>query len=53
MTSVQQRQVEPDDCQPERIYLFGSRARGNAGADSDYDIMVVVATSEAFDSHIH
>jgi predicted nucleotidyltransferase len=21
-----------DDCQPERIYLFGSRARGNAGA---------------------
>ena len=35
-----------DDCQPERIYLFGSRARGNAGADSDYDIMVVVAKSE-------
>ena len=29
-----------DDCQPERIYPFGSRARGNAGADSDYDIMV-------------
>jgi predicted nucleotidyltransferase len=27
-----------DDCQPERIDLFGSRARGNAGADSDYDI---------------
>jgi predicted nucleotidyltransferase len=35
-----------DDCQPERIYLFGSRARGNAGADSDYDIMVVVAQSD-------
>jgi predicted nucleotidyltransferase len=35
-----------DDCQPERIYLFGSRARGNAGADSDYDIMVVVARSD-------
>jgi len=35
-----------DDCKPERIYLFGSRARGNAGADSDYDIMVVVAKSE-------
>ena len=32
-----------DDCQPERIYPFGSRARGNAGADSDYDITVVVA----------
>ena len=28
--------------QPERIYLFGSRARGDAGADSDYDLMVVV-----------
>ena len=27
---------------PERIYLFGSRARGNAGRDSDYDLMVVV-----------
>jgi predicted nucleotidyltransferase len=28
--------------QPERIYLFGSRARGDAGVDSDYDLMVVV-----------
>ena len=28
--------------QPERIYLFGSRAREDAGADSDYDLMVVV-----------
>jgi uncharacterized protein len=27
---------------PERIYLFGSRATGIAGADSDYDLMVVV-----------
>lgn len=27
---------------PERIYLFGSRARGDAGTDSDYDLMVVV-----------
>jgi predicted nucleotidyltransferase len=27
---------------PERIYLFGSIARGEAGPDSDYDIMVVV-----------
>ncbi|MBI3089539.1 MAG: nucleotidyltransferase domain-containing protein [Candidatus Tectomicrobia bacterium] len=30
---------------PERIYLFGSKARGDAGADSDFDIMVVVASS--------
>ncbi len=27
---------------PERIYLFGSVARGDAGADSDYDLMVVI-----------
>lgn len=29
--------------QPERIYLFGSMARGDAGPDSDYDLLVVVA----------
>ena len=27
---------------PERIYLFGSAARGEAAPDSDYDFMVVV-----------
>ena len=27
---------------PDRIYLFGSKARGEAGPDSDYDLMVVV-----------
>lgn len=27
---------------PERIYLFGSTARGDAGPDSDYDLMVVL-----------
>jgi predicted nucleotidyltransferase len=27
---------------PERIYLFGSHARGEAGPDSDLDILVVV-----------
>ncbi|MBU1670087.1 MAG: nucleotidyltransferase domain-containing protein [Actinobacteria bacterium] len=27
---------------PERVYLFGSRARGEAGRDSDYDIMLIV-----------
>lgn len=27
---------------PHRIYLFGSVARGDAGPDSDYDLMVVV-----------
>ena len=28
---------------PERVYLFGSAARGDASADSDYDFMVVVS----------
>jgi predicted nucleotidyltransferase len=27
---------------PERIYLFGSVARGDADQDSDYDLLVVV-----------
>jgi predicted nucleotidyltransferase len=27
---------------PHQIYLFGSRARGDAGIDSDYDLLVVV-----------
>jgi predicted nucleotidyltransferase len=27
---------------PESVYLFGSRARGEAGPDSDYDLLVVV-----------
>ncbi len=32
-----------DAYQPERIYLFGSRARGDAGPDSDYDLLLVVS----------
>jgi predicted nucleotidyltransferase len=31
-----------DYYQPERIYLFGSAARGDAGPDSDLDFCVVV-----------
>ena len=27
---------------PEKIYLFGSKARGEEGPDSDYDLLVVV-----------
>lgn len=27
---------------PERIYLFGSTARGDPGPDSDYDLMIIV-----------
>jgi len=32
---------------PERIYLFGSHARGDAGTDSDFDILVVVSDNAA------
>jgi predicted nucleotidyltransferase len=28
---------------PVAIYLFGSRARGDAGAHSDYDLMIIVS----------
>lgn len=31
-----------DAYDPERVYLFGSRATGTAHADSDYDLLVVV-----------
>lgn len=27
---------------PEKIYLFGSKARGTSNSDSDYDIMLVL-----------
>jgi predicted nucleotidyltransferase len=30
---------------PERIYLFGSQARGDVVPDSDYDVLVVVPAS--------
>jgi predicted nucleotidyltransferase len=31
---------------PDHIYLYGSRARGEAGPDSDYDLMLVVSASQ-------
>ena len=27
---------------PDRVYMFGSKARGDENADSDYDLMLVV-----------
>lgn len=27
---------------PEKVYLFGSAARGDAGPDSDYDLLLIV-----------
>jgi predicted nucleotidyltransferase len=32
---------------PLRVYLFGSQARGDAGPDSDYDLLLVVPPSAA------
>lgn len=29
--------------QPERVYLFGSKARGDGGGDSDFDLMLAVS----------
>jgi predicted nucleotidyltransferase len=30
---------------PERIFLFGSKARGDSGPDSDYDLLVLIGAS--------
>lgn len=41
--------------EPDRIYLFGSRARGTPGPDSDYDVLVIVpddAPPERRKSHL-
>jgi predicted nucleotidyltransferase len=34
------------DFSPTHVYLFGSRARGDAKESSDYDILLVVSTSD-------
>ena len=31
---------------PQRVYLFGSRARGDGDRDSDFDLLVVVPSSD-------
>ncbi|MBM4305374.1 MAG: nucleotidyltransferase domain-containing protein [Deltaproteobacteria bacterium] len=40
LTGIVHRLVEA--FQPERIYLFGSKARSDQSKDSDYDLMIVV-----------
>ncbi len=40
LAEIVRRLVDAYD--PERVYLFGSKARGDADADSDYDLMVIV-----------
>lgn len=43
LAEVVRRLIEAYD--PEKIYLFGSKARGDAGPDSDYDRMVIIPNS--------
>jgi hypothetical protein len=38
-----------DAYRPLRIFLFGSKARGDAGPDSDYDLMVIVPDDAALE----
>ena len=38
-------QVIVDEVDPEQVILFGSRARGDAAADSDVDLIVVGSAS--------
>lgn len=40
LAEVVRRLIEAYD--PEKIYLFGSKARGDIGPDSDYDLMLIV-----------
>jgi predicted nucleotidyltransferase len=35
-----------NDFQPTRVFLFGSRARGEAKEGSDYDILLVVSSTD-------
>jgi len=35
-----------ETAQPERIILFGSRARGDARPDSDFDVLVIKESDE-------
>ncbi len=35
-----------DTAQPEKVILFGSRARGDARPNSDYDLLVIKASDE-------
>jgi predicted nucleotidyltransferase len=44
LTEITRRIVTAID--PDRIILFGSRARGDAGSESDYDLLVIKSTDD-------
>lgn len=44
LAEIVQRLVR--DFSPKRVFLFGSRARGDAGESSDYDILLVLSASD-------
>ena len=46
LAEIIRRIVEVAD--PDRIILFGSRARGDARPDSDYDILVIGPSEESY-----
>lgn len=48
LAEIIRRLVEALD--PQMIWLFGSRARGDARPDSDFDILVVAKENGSFDS---
>lgn len=39
-------QIIVDRFQPQQVVLFGSRARGEAGPDSDYDILIIAPSDK-------
>jgi predicted nucleotidyltransferase len=47
LSALVDRLVEAFD--PEAIYLFGSRARGDATPHSDFDLMMITASEEDLD----
>ena len=38
-----------EGCHPRAIWLFGSRAKGSAGPDSDWDLLVVLPDSVSYE----
>jgi predicted nucleotidyltransferase len=46
------RKTLRSSCEPLAIYLFGSRSRGTARMDSDFDILAVVEEPESIEERV-